>query len=74
MNTLGRVTYELQAKALSTTWWKNIRVRVEGMRGRMMMMRKEKQRVERRREYERGREEEGKLQGENPHDMQDQAE
>jgi hypothetical protein len=37
-------------------------------------MRKEKQRVERRREYERGREEEGKLQGENPHDMQDQAE
>ena len=47
---------------------------MEGMTRRMMMMRKEKQRVERRREYDWGREEEGKLQGENPHDMQDQAE
>jgi hypothetical protein len=35
---------------------------------------KDKQRVERRMKFERGREEEGKLQGGNPHDMQDQAE
>ena len=42
--------------------------------GRMMMMGKQKQRVERRWEYEWGREKESKFQGENLHDMQDQAE
>ena len=49
-------------------------MRVEAMMGRVMMRRMEKQRVERRMKFEWGREEEGKLQGENPHDMQDQAE
>jgi hypothetical protein len=48
MHTLGRVTSELQARELSTIWWRNIRVSVEERMERMMMMRKGKQRVERR--------------------------
>jgi hypothetical protein len=42
MNTLGRVTYELQARALSTIGWKNIRVRQVGMTTWRMTMRKGK--------------------------------
>jgi hypothetical protein len=74
MNTLGRVTYQLQARALSTTWRKNIRVRQDGMTRRRMMMRKAKAWSDRWCEHDWGREKEGKLQGKNPHDMQDQAE
>jgi hypothetical protein len=74
MNTLHRVTYALQARALSTTWQKNIRVRQKGMMRRRMMMRKRKAWSDRICEHERGRKKDGKLQGENMHDMQDQAE
>jgi hypothetical protein len=69
MNTLVRVTYKLQARALSTAWQKNIRVRQEGVIRRRMTMRKGKAWSDRRREYDRKSEKGDKLQGENPHDM-----
>jgi hypothetical protein len=40
MNTLARVTDKLKASKLSKTWWRNIRVRVEGKIRRMRMIRK----------------------------------
>jgi hypothetical protein len=66
----------LQARELSTTWQRNIGVRVEGMmRRRMKMIRKGMVGVHRMRANEWGREEEeGKLQRENLYDMQDHAE
>jgi hypothetical protein len=54
MNTLGRVTYELLVRALSTIGWKNIRVRQADMMTWRMMMRKEMAHSDRRHGYDRG--------------------
>jgi hypothetical protein len=64
----------LQARELSTTWQRNIRERVEGKMRSKKMIRKGMVGFDRMRESEWEREEKGKLQGENPHDIQDQAE
>jgi hypothetical protein len=64
----------LQARELSTTWQRNIKVIVEGMMTRIGMIRKGMVGFDRMRENKWGMEEESKHQGENLHDMQDQAE
>jgi hypothetical protein len=68
INPLGRVTSEIQARELSTTWWQHIRVRDVGRMRRMRMIRKGMVGFDRMKENEWGREEEGKPQWENPHD------
>ena len=54
--------------------WKNIRARVEKMMRGRRKNRKGKVWADSMNEEARGRVEEGKLQGESPHDMQDQIE
>ena len=71
---MGRVTIGLWVRELSTMMWRNIIARVERtMRGKRKNP-KGKGWWDRMSAEERGRVEEGKLQGESPHDMQDQAE
>jgi hypothetical protein len=74
MNTLGRVTCEWQARVLSTTSRKNNRVSEEGLTRRRITMKNRKAWSDTLCEHDWGREKEGKLQGENLHDMQDPAE
>ena len=74
MNTMGRVTSELQARTVSTIWGRNIRVGVELIMQRIMIIRKRKKEFEMRREYDEGRVDKDKLLQKNLHNMQDQVE
>jgi hypothetical protein len=71
---MGSVILEVQAREQSTMWQRNIRVRVDEIMRRIRMIGKGMVEFDRMRVNERGREEEDKLPGENPYDMQDQAE